>query len=193
MDYYELQRDWAIREGIKSAFFNDFKYSEILMKITIEKYGELSSRIEQIYDEESVPFLEEIKNRWLSEGRYSEPNIQYKLKYFFIELDKCLNGVSNYSQEIILYNICMECKMLSYMLTQSLYPIDVEVHKKEYPLINMLYTWYYRNEVMNNYNIREEFYEMVKSKGVESLYFLVNGIFNSPDKAIMMSIIEGVE
>ena len=83
--------------------------------------------------------------------------------------------------------------MLSYMLTQSLYPIDVEVHKKEYPLINMLYTWYYRNEVMNNYNIREEFYEMVKSKGVESLYFLVNGIFNSPDKAIMMSIIEGVE
>lgn len=120
MDYYELQRDWAIREGIKSAFFNDFKYSEILMEITIKKYGEFSPRINQIYDQNSISFLEEIKNRWLNEGRYGEPNIEYKLRYFFIELNKSLNGTSNYEQEIILHNICMEYKMLAYMLTHSL-------------------------------------------------------------------------
>ena len=32
MDYYELQKDWAIKEGIKSAFFNDFKYSKKITK-----------------------------------------------------------------------------------------------------------------------------------------------------------------
>lgn len=193
MDYYELQRDWAIREGIKSAFFNDFKYSEILMEITVKKYGEFSPRINQIYDQNSISFLEEIKNRWLNEGRYGEPNIEYKLRYFFIELNKSLNGTSKYEQEIILHNICMEYKMLAYMLTHSLYTLNKKAHEKDYHLINILYIWYYRNEVKNDSTIREEFYEMVKEEGVESLYFLINKIFNSPDKVIMMSIIQGID